>query len=69
MLPRTIFAVATGMLLAACVDSERLRSGLGGHVTASEVHQGRGSQSLASKELGALERLTVFKPSGLHEMP
>jgi len=30
MLPRTLLILAAAMLLAACVDSDRLRSTLGG---------------------------------------
>jgi hypothetical protein len=30
MLPRTLLIVAAAMLLVACVDSDRLRSNLGG---------------------------------------
>jgi hypothetical protein len=30
MLPRTLLILAAAMLLAACVDSDRLRSSLGG---------------------------------------
>jgi hypothetical protein len=34
MLPRTLLILAAAMLLAACVDSDRLRSNLGGPATA-----------------------------------
>ena len=34
MLPRTLLIVAAAMLLVACVDSDRLRSNLGGPAAA-----------------------------------
>jgi hypothetical protein len=37
MLPRTLLIVAAAMLLAACVDSDRLRSSLGGPAPAPVI--------------------------------
>ena len=64
MIARAIVIVAAGALLTACVDSERLRSSLGGPAVASEIEHNAGKQTLASKVLGAmaLERVTNRKP-------
>jgi hypothetical protein len=57
-----VLAVAT--LLTGCVDSERLRNGLGGPASAAETVQDPSKQTLASKVLSAiaLERVTDRKP-------
>jgi len=54
----------TGTLLSACVDSERLRSNLGGSPSVPEREHRAATQTLASRVLGAiaLERITGRKP-------
>jgi len=51
-------------MLTGCVDSERLRSGLGVPVSAAEAVQDPSKQTLASKVHSAiaLERVTDRKP-------
>ena len=51
-------------VLAGCVDSERLRSNLGGPPAEAQSAQNPSKQTLASKVLGAiaLERVTKRKP-------
>ena len=63
MLARVILLAAV-IALAGCVDSERLRSNLGGPPTPTEIVQNPTKQTLASKVLGAiaLERVTKRKP-------
>jgi hypothetical protein len=62
---RTLAVFAAATMLTGCVDSERLRSNLGGPpVSASEAVQDTSKQTLASKVLSAiaLERVTDRKP-------
>jgi hypothetical protein len=63
MLARALL-VAAGTVLAGCVDSERLRSDLGGPPAEAESARDPSKQTLASKVLGAiaLERVTKRKP-------
>lgn len=63
MLARALLFVTAGIVLSGCVDSERLRSDLGGPA-AAEPAQDPSKQTLASKVLGAiaLERVTKRKP-------
>jgi hypothetical protein len=72
MLARAILVVAAGVAVAGCVDSERLRSNLGGPPAEAESTQNPSKQTLASKVLGAiaLERVTRRKPdpSRLNEL-
>jgi hypothetical protein len=58
-----IALIAASTLLAACVDSERLRSNLGGPAQAYVAEKDASRQTLASKVLGAiaLERVTDRK--------
>jgi hypothetical protein len=60
LIPIALFAVST---LAACVDSQRLRSNLGGPAAAYDVEKDASKQTLASKILGAIafERVTARK--------
>jgi hypothetical protein len=62
MLARVICGLAGSLLLSACVDSQRLRSNLGGPAAGSA--QEAKKQTLASRVLGAiaLERVTKRKP-------
>ena len=73
MLSRPIFLLAATAFLVVCVNSDRLRSNLGGPAAASEAQQDAGKQTLASKILGAiaLERVTKRKPdpARLHVLP
>jgi hypothetical protein len=64
MLARAIILVVTSALLAACVNSERFRSNLGGPILAAKAEHAASNQTLASKVLGAiaLERVTGRKP-------
>ena len=59
-----VVVIVVALLLAACVDSQRLRSNLGGPTAAAEIAQVPSKQTLASKVLSAiaLERLTGRKP-------
>lgn len=63
MLARVIL-IAASAVLAGCVDSERLRSNLGGPPAAAQSAQNPSKQTLASKVLGAiaLERVTKRRP-------
>jgi hypothetical protein len=63
MFARAILVVAASTLLAACVDSNRLRNNLGRPPAATEVEQNPTKQTLSSKVLGAiaLERVTGRK--------
>ena len=63
MLARVIL-IAAGAVLVGCVDSERLRSNLGGPPAEAQGAQNPNKQTLASKVLGAiaLERVTKRKP-------
>jgi hypothetical protein len=63
MIRRTLLLVITGLSLSACVDSERLRSNLGGPPSAPEVEHRATKQTFASRVLGAmaLERVTGRK--------
>jgi hypothetical protein len=63
MLARILLFVTAGIMLSGCVDSERLRSNLGGPPAAEPVQDPR-KQTLTSKVLGAiaLERVTKRKP-------
>jgi hypothetical protein len=67
-----LVALAAATILAGCVDSERLRSGLGGPASAAEADQDPSKQTLASKVLSAiaLERVTDRKadPARLNEL-
>jgi hypothetical protein len=60
----TLAVLAAATILAGCVDSERLRSGLGGPASAAEPVQDARKQTLASKVLSAiaLERVRDRKP-------
>jgi hypothetical protein len=60
----TLAVLAAAAMLTGCVDSERLRSGLGGPASAAEAVQDPSKQTLASKVLAAiaLERVTDRKP-------
>ena len=60
----TLAALVAVATLTGCVDSERLRSGLGGPASAAEADQDPSKQMLASKVLAAiaLERVTYRKP-------
>ena len=64
MIARAVLVVAACTLLSACVDSERLRSNLGGPSVAAELAQDASKQTVASKILGAIavERVTDRKP-------
>jgi hypothetical protein len=64
MLARALLVVSAGMVLTGCVDSERLRSNLGGPSAAADSAPEPRKQTLASKVLGAiaLERVTKRKP-------
>ena len=53
MLARALLFVTAGIVLSGCVDSERLRSDLGGPA-AAEPAQDPSKQTLASKVLGAI---------------
>ena len=61
---RCFLVVVIGLLLAGCVDSERLRSNLGGPRTDPKAATDAKKQTLASKVLGAiaLEAVTQRKP-------
>ena len=63
--------LAAGMLLGACVDSDRLRSNLGGP-PAPDISRDATKQTMGSKVLGAiaLERVTGRKadPARLNEL-
>ena len=56
--------LAAATMLTGCVDSERLRSNLGGPASAAEPAHDASKQTLASKVLSAiaLERVTDRKP-------
>jgi hypothetical protein len=56
--------LAAATILTGCVDSERMRSGLGGPASAAETVDDASKQTLASKVLSAiaLERVTDGKP-------
>ena len=64
MCARAIAIMAAATLLTSCVDSQRLRSNLGGPAAAVDIAQGPSKQTLASKVLSAiaLERVTDRKP-------
>jgi hypothetical protein len=64
MFARAILAIATSALLAACANSDGLRSNVGGRPAASKDERDASKQTLASKVLGAiaLERVTGRKP-------
>jgi hypothetical protein len=64
MLARVILITAASMALAGCVDSERLRSNLGGPPAEAQSAPNPSKQTLASKVLGAiaLERVTKRRP-------
>jgi hypothetical protein len=64
MLARALLVITAGAVLAGCVDSERLRSDLGGPPADAESARDPSKQTLASKVLGAiaLERVTKRKP-------
>jgi hypothetical protein len=69
---QTIAIIAAAAILTSCVDSDRLRSNLGGPSAAAEVAQDPGKQTSASKVLGAiaLERVTgrTADPARLNEL-
>lgn len=71
MIGRSILIVAVSASFAACVDSDRLRSNLGGPAAAAEIAEAR-KQTVASKVLGAiaLERVTgrTVDPARLNEL-
>jgi hypothetical protein len=71
MLLRVIVIIATAAMLLGCVDSQRLRSNLGGPPVELEVQAAR-KQTLPSRVLGAiaLERVTGRKayPGRLKEL-
>ena len=64
MFARAILGIVASALLASCVNSDELRTDLGGPAAASEVERNPAKQTLASKVLGAiaLERVTGRKP-------
>jgi hypothetical protein len=64
MLARALLVITVGMAFTGCVDSERMRSNLGGPPAAAERVPEPRKQTLASKVLGAiaLERVTKRKP-------
>jgi hypothetical protein len=72
MRAQTIAVIAVAAMLTSCVDSDRLRSNLGGPSAAAEVTQEPGKQTAASKVLGAiaLERITgrTADPARLNEL-
>jgi hypothetical protein len=61
---RCVLVVVIGLLLTGCVNSERLRSNLGGPRADSKAGADPKTQTLASKVLGAiaLEAVTDRKP-------
>ena len=64
MLARAVVFIATAVILAGCVDSERFRSNLRGPPTTAESTPDPKKQTPASKVLGAiaLEAVTQRKP-------
>lgn len=54
MLTRAIVVIASTALLAACVDSERLRSNLGGSAPAANAMQDASKQPVAAKVPGVV---------------
>lgn len=72
MLARAAAIIAFATLLAACVDSQRLRSNLGGPPAATDPAPNPKKQTLASRVLGAIafERVTRRKadPARLTEL-
>ena len=64
MIARALICFAAGMLLSACVDSERLRNNLGGPELEFGNQADPSKQTMSSKVLGALalERITRRKP-------
>jgi hypothetical protein len=57
--------LAAAILLSACVDSERLRSNLGGPPNAPDISRDATKQTMGSKVLGAiaLERVGCVRLS------